>query len=402
MDEGGLFNEWRLTWYPRLILAGLLFGLLIGMASGDGARTVGGRLGGDFPAFYGAGWIVATGGELYSFQTQQQTQQAWIVEENAGAFIPFPYPPFFAWFYVPFSFLPYRLAFFLHTALMTAALGWGVRLLGREMAWIRTHPELAFALAVSYFPMFRSLLGGQNTPLLFLLFVGVWRGWMTGRDGLAGLCIGLLWFKPQYGGPLLGLFLLGGRWRAVMGALGMAGGLAGLSVVLHGPDWLGNWLLFSSAFAERSEMINWTNSVSWLGLMRWVWGEASLGRVILGWGPCLGAVALLGWLGLRMREARHATVVFGWAAFVLLFIQPHVLFYDMGLLLFLYAACVSRVPIGWLVVLWGLGYSQVGADGLGCSPLVGVLLGSGFLSLYWMRTGLDRDNSQGENHVRND
>src|SRR5262249_3233805 len=52
-------NARRLRLYPRAIFAAIAVGFAIAVAFGSGTRTLTGRLGGDFPAFYGAGRILA-------------------------------------------------------------------------------------------------------------------------------------------------------------------------------------------------------------------------------------------------------------------------------------------------------------------------------------------------------
>ena len=71
------FTQWRLTWYPRALFFSLTVGFLVAIFIGQGASTLTGRLGGDYPAFYGAGRIIAQGNaiNLYNSRIQAEAQK---------------------------------------------------------------------------------------------------------------------------------------------------------------------------------------------------------------------------------------------------------------------------------------------------------------------------------------
>jgi hypothetical protein len=55
----------------------------------------------------------------------------------------------------------------------------------------------AFTLLLFYYPVLRSVLGGQNTPITLLLVAAAWRAAADGHELRAGLLLALLLFKPQ-------------------------------------------------------------------------------------------------------------------------------------------------------------------------------------------------------------
>src|SRR5512143_1851970 len=118
-----LLTPFRLKWYPRIMLLGLSIGFIIAILSGDGAGTLTGRLGGDYPAFYGAGRIMAQGdwNELYTPDRLISAQRD-LLPDSADQYVCFPYPPYVALFYWPLSLLNYRLSFAIHTLLMVGVL----------------------------------------------------------------------------------------------------------------------------------------------------------------------------------------------------------------------------------------------------------------------------------------
>ncbi|MEM7142160.1 MAG: hypothetical protein AAF548_14145 [Actinomycetota bacterium] len=80
----------RLTLYPKALLAALAVAFVIVLASGSGSDTASGRVGGDFPAFYSAGSIVADGDidDLWDLEVQRAAQADLLGDEDG--FIMFP------------------------------------------------------------------------------------------------------------------------------------------------------------------------------------------------------------------------------------------------------------------------------------------------------------------------
>ena len=89
---------------------------------GTGSSTISGRLGGDYPAFYSIGRIVAKGDlkAIYNPENQAAEQKPLMGEETG--YLPFGYPPYVALFYWPLSLLSYRLSYVIHTVVMALAL----------------------------------------------------------------------------------------------------------------------------------------------------------------------------------------------------------------------------------------------------------------------------------------
>ena len=113
----------RVLLYSRAALLAVVAAFTISVIGATGADTVSGRLGGDFPAFYAAGSIVADGdwNELYSADRQVEAQSA-LFPEADGSYLYFAYPPHVAPLYRPLAALDYRLAYAVHTVAMVAAL----------------------------------------------------------------------------------------------------------------------------------------------------------------------------------------------------------------------------------------------------------------------------------------
>jgi hypothetical protein len=380
-SEVGFFNPWRLKWYPRFALFSIIAALLISVVGGRGAESPTGRLGADFPAFYGAGLALkqGEGRSLYSLDHQRQMQAGLFPPGLKGNVMPFPYPAFVAVAYYPFVYIPYRVSFLLHSLLMIMAVIVTVHLLARLNTYVSRYHELALAAFVLYYPVLRSELGGQNTAITLLLFVAVWLFSSQRKEWLAGVFLGSMLFKPQYGIPLIGLHLLAGRWRtAITGSLaGLF--LYGVGAYFCGVFWVKDWLQYAAWVSRVAAIIDGPISISWLGFLQAILGEDSLLASIFGWVLAIATVLAVSFVWCRGRRNRDLSLQFATAAPALLLMQPHAMFYDMGLVLFSYAVFLHLDKGGTrrVALMWLLGLTQIAAKSLGFSPLFLVLLLTG-------------------------
>src|SRR5438477_10640628 len=99
----------RLDRIAKAVLFALVLGFLVTVLSGSGSNTAAGRVGGDYPAFYGAGRIVLDGdaAHLYDVKRQDAAEHDLFAGEHDGLLY-FAYPPAVAAVYAPLAELPYR------------------------------------------------------------------------------------------------------------------------------------------------------------------------------------------------------------------------------------------------------------------------------------------------------
>ncbi len=328
-------TPWRLRAWPTALLVGVGAVFLLQVAVADGSATLGGRLGGDLPAFVGAARLLRAGGDLYD-PVAQETIQADLVP--AGTFCWYAWPPIVAALYVPLTFLPWSVAVLVHTVGTTTAAVLGVRW------WARRHAlpvAIAIPAALSFYPLLRSLPGGQLTGLLILLAAGpAWLG-------------GALVLKPQ-----IGVFPLvaAGRWRALL--LGGAGVYLG-SAAVSGWDWPRAWVPAATRFAtaaaaDPGSVSLWDHPLPYAGV---------------------AVVAACAW---RVRGDPDRRVALALAAAPLL--APHALRYDVGLAVLplgLVAARGRARALPWLGAVWLLGLGMIvapGPVGVGVLVITGVLV----------------------------
>lgn len=369
----------RLTLYPRALLVAFGLAVLIGVLGADGARLpTGGTLGGDYAAFHAAGRIVADGRveELYDWRAQAQAQ-ADLHPHEPDAFLAFAYPPFVAAAAAPLATLPYATAWCLHTLFQAGCLAGALALLAsrwpRWMAW----PSAQFALAVSFYPMLRSVLGGQNTALTACCVAFAWRSVALGRPAWAGAAAAALCFKPQFGLPLLALLSLW-RPRVWMGAAPVLAGLWAAGAAVAGSDWVVVWWRGIGAFHRMDQDVNAANSVGLLGLCEAVLGAGNAWAVGIGGLATVAVAASTAtwwWQGRGSVDRRMALT-----ALTLVLVPPHSMYYDAGLAVLAGLWWWSCGRVGWTLGAWAAGLTSMASGLLGANPL-GPLLVAGWLAL---------------------
>lgn len=198
----------------------------------------------DFTIFYSAGKIVRSGlGEqLYDEKTQYRTQQEFAsgVSIRHGA-LPYNHPPFEAAWFVPFTYVPYPWAFALWGMVNLAMLVALPFLLRPNLPQLQNYAWPVWVLAsVSFFPIFVTLLQGQDAILLLFLYALAFDCLKKNRDACAGGWLGVGLFKPHLVLPLILLLLVQNRKKILYGFLPVAAVLALISTAIVG--WGGIWL----------------------------------------------------------------------------------------------------------------------------------------------------------------
>nr|MBF6613933.1 DUF2029 domain-containing protein [Chloroflexota bacterium] len=109
----------------------------------------------------------------------------------------------------------YSLIFGLWTLLMVIAVGMSLWLLNRALPVDRRLLVLVVLALCSYQPLWRSLMLGQNSPLVLLGLCGAYLSLKRDRPVWAGLSLLLVALKPQLLPVVLLLLLLQGRWKTL-------------------------------------------------------------------------------------------------------------------------------------------------------------------------------------------
>jgi arabinofuranan 3-O-arabinosyltransferase len=197
----------------------------------------------DFTFYYVAARIGVTHGwqSIYDLNLQQSELDAIGSRIRIAELARYISPPPVAWLALPFTWLPYPVAYLLWSTLLSAALAGTWYLTAPGAGRLRLIHLLA---ALAWLPVIYALQLGQ--PGLFVAF-GVAASYALlrmHRPFLSGLALGVIVLKPQLGFLLPIALLAGGRFRAVAGAAVSIGLLVIASGVNVGPDGM-------AAYAER-------------------------------------------------------------------------------------------------------------------------------------------------------
>lgn len=373
-ESGGLVREGtgRRAAVAVLFAIALSIGLVV--VTADGPDAVSGGLGGDYASFYAAGDIVRNDvgidpERFYDPPTQFAAQEPVLPSDSEGNLF-FAYPAFFVAPYAALASLGFVASYLVHTLLMVAAVVGALVLLRPCSATLRSHFVEALAVALTFYPLFRGVTGGQNTALSLLAFAVIWRSLHDGREAPAGIAAALLLFKPPLALPILGLFLISRRFVALVSAAVTTLGLYALGALLTGPDWLQPWADAISFLDRVDTPFNVQNFVSLPGAAEAIFGIDSTAATLFGFG--LAGVVALALVAMWSRHGHDVDVLVVATVAGSLLISPHALYYDAGILVLVGLLLADRRPEWrrWIVAGWAFGFAHLAAATLTVDPLV--------------------------------
>lgn len=226
----------------------------------------------DFINVWAAGRLVLDGfpAQAYDWDVQKQVEVAKLGQDFVGYFA-WHYPPPFLFVASMLARLPYQLAF----------MGWAAVSFLPFLVAVRAivgHP-FGYLLALAAPMAFINALVGQNGFLTAALIGGALY-LIPVRPILAGICLGLLTYKPQYGLLFPIALIAAGHWRVFISAAVTAVVLASASWLAFGIEsWLAffQWMpKFSQAFLTEGKA-PWWKMQSIFALVRYFGGTEPLG-----------------------------------------------------------------------------------------------------------------------------
>lgn len=194
----------------------------------------------DFTFYYAAARIGAAHGWglIYNLGLQQSELTAMGSGITIAQLARFISPPPVAWLALPFTALPYPLAYWLWSALLVGALAAVCALAAPGHRWIRL---IFFAAAIGWLPVIYSLQLGQPGMFVALGVAGCY-ALLRDRPLWAGIALGAVVLKPQLAFLVPLALLAARRDRAFLGSVIAIGGLAAASVIAVGPGGAGDYL----------------------------------------------------------------------------------------------------------------------------------------------------------------
>jgi len=220
--RGGAFlTRERIALWSAALLIGFALAIAFLALSAHGANDYQGRpLGTDFSDVYAAGTFANEGHAEHAFDPAHQFGREQALFGKGTQFYGWHYPPFFLLIAAPLARLPYIPALLLWQIATLALYLLALRPLLRG---ISSKTWLPVALA---FPaVFVNLTHGHNGFLTAAL-VACALNLLDSRPLLAGLCFGLLAYKPQFGVVIPLVLAATGRWRSFAAAAATVAALA--------------------------------------------------------------------------------------------------------------------------------------------------------------------------------
>jgi hypothetical protein len=250
-------GEWltftRARGYSLILLAIAVIAVVGWIAVSDGLIDRNGKpIGTDFSNVYAAGTLTWQGrpAEAYEPALQHAAEKAVFAGRDV---------PFYGWHYPPFFFA---------VAVLVASVpsAWGLSIwlmasLAAYLAVIRAIlPRPETLLTAAAFPaVFVNIGHGQNGFLTAALLGGALH-WLNRKPWLAGVLIGCLAYKPQFGVLIPIALLAGGRWRTIGAAIATVAALVAISFVTLGA---GVWHAFADSMTFTQTVVLEQGGTGW-------------------------------------------------------------------------------------------------------------------------------------------
>jgi len=169
---------------------------------------------------------------LYDLKLQQEQLDAMRSRITVAQLARYVSPPPLAWVVVPLTVLPYRVAYWVWSAILVTALAlaWQLAAPGRRRARV-----LFLIGAIGWLPVIYGLQLGQPALLVAASVAACYALLTRDRQIAAGAVLGVLVLKPQLALLIPAALLVTGRWRAFAASAVVMAALAIASAVALGP-----------------------------------------------------------------------------------------------------------------------------------------------------------------------
>ena len=243
-------GDWVTRERVRLVAFGLLIAYAAGLAylvgTANGLNDAIGRpLGTDFSNVYAAGTLVLDGEPRAPFDPALQYAREQAIFGAATPFYGWHYPPFFLFVAAALALMPYKLALVvwqgatlglylaaLRAIVFRSEVDAPAGLPSADTASIRADP-LWVVLALAFPAVFVNLGHGHNGFLTAAL-IGAALVQLDRRPLLAGVLLGLIAYKPQFGILVPLVLAATGRWRTFAAAAATVAALALVTTLAFG------------------------------------------------------------------------------------------------------------------------------------------------------------------------
>lgn len=333
MSLAALLTRQRVTAYALLLALGyLVLVVMLNLMAEQQVRDRVGVLATDYTGFHAGALVLAEGPPAAVFDIARLTAaQGRALDSRYGADLApeqrdkarlfhWRYPPPIFFLVRPLAELPAVVGYYL----------WGFALLAPLLlaAWLIQPGALGPALALAMPATFVTFMFGQNGALTAGL-IGLGLVLAERRPWAAGLAIGLLCYKPQFGLLLPFVLLAAGRWRVMASAAATVAAVVLASILVFGVE---PWLAFLESMGRSGGHlaegdVAWTVMPTPFAMLRlWLPADAAMAGQMA---ASVVTVAAVAWIW-RRREAaaapRKAAVCLG-----ALLAVPFAFVYDLAI-----------------------------------------------------------------------
>jgi hypothetical protein len=349
---GRLLTWRRARTYAFLLVALYVIAWIDVLLLGTPPLNSGGApMSGDYIAFQTAARLIVSGraAQMYDHATVAEVQGTLLGGAIPGFYDAYRNPPFFALIYTPLASLDLIPAFGVWFGLSLACLGLSLKLLLDEVPALRRRWRGLLIFVLAFAPVYFGLIDGENAALSLLLYVLIYRSFRRGQDLALGVWAALGLFKPQLFFIFPLVFLITRRWRALVAYVVTALALLGVSIALVGTDGLQAWARIILEPEGGNALANG-------------WRMASAKALFDSLLPGLGGVSLAAYLAVAVallaglshvwrRPSVNLPVAFALTCLVTVLIDPHLVDYDLSVLVAAGVVASSLVPRYALAIL---------------------------------------------------
>jgi alpha-1,2-mannosyltransferase len=245
LRSGNWVTRERVRFAAAALLIAFIAALAYLVAMGDGLNDALGRpLGTDFSNVYAAGTLVRDGEPQAPFDPARQYAREQAIFGPATPFYGWHYPPFFLLVAAALATMPYLLALAVWQGATLALYLLALRMIvtdgpdeprREETAHaVMPRPDSLWLLLALAFPAVFINLGHGHNGFLTAALIGVALARLDRRPALAGMLIGLLAYKPQFGLLFPVVLFASARWRVFMSATATLAALAAITTAVFG------------------------------------------------------------------------------------------------------------------------------------------------------------------------
>jgi hypothetical protein len=304
----------------------------------------------DFRGYYAAARVLLAGGNPYDYN-----QLAPVLQSITGWMgnNPYYYPPWFAWFFIPFTVLPFEAARIAWMIANLAAWILGLWQLGKLLNWPKKGwQRWLFFLLLTYLFAWITWRYEQIGIILFCLLVSTLIAIRRRNWPLTGIILALLLIKPNVMLiPLVALsiwLIKQGKWQPVVIMIGTIAGLFLVST-LATPDWYQPLLKpgFGSGLTNEldgpGKIVATRLNSTILDFLAWLHinGGIRMGIYVV------ATITALGILGLCICRSSSLLQVTAMALIVSYAITPYDVQYDFPPLAFALSWCLAITLSNW-------------------------------------------------------